>query len=197
MDWMESSFFCFVELTCPLPSGVCCVFYSSLFFSVFQEWHIDKKKGHWTVDYTLPLSVYLPWCALLCVLLIDWPVMDRLVVGTSQYCQVLVFLSEGWGGEGEWGWKKDRKRSRGREGKDIDQVPCTSNSTFTWPSKLLASSPQYTADVHASRAFFLPSSLHCPFVSAPCGFVRVCMWACMSVCVCVCVCMHAWAADKA
>lgn len=37
MDLMESSFFCFVELTCPLPSGVYCVFYSSLFFSVFQE----------------------------------------------------------------------------------------------------------------------------------------------------------------
>lgn len=45
----------------------------------------------WTVDSTLSLSTHLLWCGLL----IDWLiVMDRLVLGLSQYCQVVVFLGE-------------------------------------------------------------------------------------------------------
>ncbi len=38
-------------------------------------------------------------------------------------------------------------------------------------------------------AFLLPSSLHCPFVSAPCGFVRARVCVGVHVCMCVCVCM--------
>ena len=192
MDLMESSFFCFVELTCPLPSGVYCIFYSSLFFSVFQEWRIDKKKG--TLNSWLHIAtlyVFTLTCALMCAL--NWLTRYGSPCGRHQSIQPgLSFPERGVGGRRRMGVKerkKERKRGSGREGEDIDQVPCTSNSTFTWPSKLLASSPQYTTDVHASRAFFLPSSLHCPFVSAPCGFVHVCVY--VSVCVSLSVCVYA------
>lgn len=70
-----------------------------------------RKEGYG--EQLITHSHFLPWCALLCVLLIDWPVvMDRLAVGTSQYCQVSVFLGERGGRRRMVG-----ERKKEREGK--------------------------------------------------------------------------------
>ena len=151
--------------------------FSSILFHCFPGVPYRREGYSWL--HILTLHVFALMCAPMCAL--NWltrcygsPCVN---IARSHYSRMR---------GGRWGRKKERKKER----EDIDQAPCASNSKFTWPSKLLPSSPQCTADVHPSLAFFLLSSLHCPFVSAPCGFVceRSC-FLCVCVCVCVCACL--------
>lgn len=137
-----------------------------------------KKNGEQLITHCTFVHINLPWRALSCVFLIDWPVVkDRLVVDTSRCSQSLAFLVDR-GGQVDWGRTKETKKEFER-GEFIDQILCTLNSMFTWPSKLLASSLQCATDVRC----FLPTLLN----SLSFCLSLVCVYVCVHECVNACV----------
>lgn len=99
---------CFTCLLVMRPLKECTnlvsLFCSTLTYCMSLESVLYKRLP---VECTLSLTTYWFWCMLLCVLLIDWPVvMNLLLVATSQYSQALNI--PGW--EEERDRRKERKR---------------------------------------------------------------------------------------
>lgn len=155
----------------------CCLcsfilFYHNLFCSVFS-WVDCREKG--TVNSWLHIVTLYGF-----VLLIDWPiVINRLVVGSSQYCQVFL---------GERGRRK-RKGEWESEGRYRSGAVCIEFQVYV---------TFQTAGIITVVHRWCPLPL-CFSSSLPHFTVLLSQPCCVSVCVfvAVCVCLHAWAADKA